>query len=69
MDRYYIVRAEVRDDTTTGTAYLGVIAASRNEAISKTRRHMRDTSSHGRRVSRIVSARLSQHFTAKEAHT
>lgn len=57
--RYYIVRAEVRDHETLGTAKLGVIATSRDEAISKARSHARAASHHGRRIVRILSARLS----------
>lgn len=67
--RYYIVEAKVRDGSTTGTAKLGVIAATRDEAIKKARAHARATSSDGRRVTHIVSARLSQRFMKKETHT
>jgi hypothetical protein len=66
--RYYIVRAEVRDDETIGEAHLGVLATSRDEAISKARGHARDSSHHRRRIVRVVSARLSEHFTGKETH-
>lgn len=68
MSRYYIVRAEVRDETTFGTTIIGVIAQSRDEAISRARKHTRETSRFGRRIVRILSARLSVNCNQKEAH-
>ena len=62
--RYYIVRAEVRDKETLGTAKFGVLATSRDEAISKARGHARATSQHGRRIVQILSARLSANCNA-----
>jgi hypothetical protein len=67
--RYYNVTAEVRDASTTGVARMGVIAHTRDEAVSMTRRHARATSLTGRRVTKVISARLSERFKQKEART
>jgi hypothetical protein len=67
--RYYHVTCQVRDLQTTGTATLGVIAATRDEAISKARSHARATSANRRRITKVVSARLSETFRKKEAHS
>jgi hypothetical protein len=64
--RCYIVRAEVRDGETSGTARISVITTDRADAISKARHHVRSVD--GRRITKVVSARLSEAFRKKEAH-